>query len=73
MTRRTLNQLLSTPRARRLMVASLFALTLVGCTFEQVLLLETVDLYFRSGSFERDFVEAVDFAEKVIGSGGLQP
>lgn len=64
--------LLSKPGARRAVVATLATLTLIGCTYEHALLLQTVELYYHTGGFDRDLAVAVDFAEKVLGS-GIQP
>ncbi|HSJ72545.1 MAG TPA: hypothetical protein VLA29_12975 [Acidimicrobiia bacterium] len=50
-------------------MATVATLTLIGCTFEHALLLQTVERYYRTGGFDRDVAIAVDFAEKVIGSG----
>lgn len=59
---------------RRSIVAVLIGITLVACSgYEQLFLLEfaeTVGLYFAWGGFERDLAEAVDFTQKVLGSGG---
>jgi hypothetical protein len=57
------------PRVRRAAIATVVALTLIGCTYEHALLLQTVELYYRTGGFDRDLAVAVDFAEKVLGSG----
>ncbi|MEX1038006.1 MAG: hypothetical protein WDZ96_04020 [Acidimicrobiia bacterium] len=60
---------------RRSIVALVIGVTLVGCSgYEQFLLLDLaarVEMYFTFGGFERDVAEAVDFAQKVLGSGGL--
>lgn len=60
---------LNNPQARRAVLATVAALTLIGCTYEHALLLQTVELYYHTGGFDRDLAVAVDFAEKVLGSG----
>lgn len=58
-------------RRRGTSILVLFGLVLAGCAGIDVLLElgATVDLYFNSGDFAWDVVEAAHFVGKVLGSG----
>ncbi len=64
-------------RVRRSIVVALVGVAVVGCSFEGGMLLlqlsETADQYFNSFDFVLDVAMAVDFAGKVLGSGGFAP
>lgn len=63
-------------KVRRSVIVALVGVAVVGCTPEAGLLhllqiSQTADQYFNSFDFAYDLAIAVDFAGKVLGSGGL--
>lgn len=60
-------------KARLSIIAVLLGLTLVGCSgYAHLLeLSQTAEQYFNSFDFAYDLAIAVDFAEKVLGSGAM--